>query len=65
MKKEPLGMLVTLLLVIGGINWGLVGLIDLNLVTMLFGEMTVISKVVYSLVGLAGVYTLIGLLTKE
>jgi len=58
-------MLVTLLLVIGGINWGLVGLIDLNLVTMLFGEMTVISKVVYSLVGLAGVYTLIGLLTKE
>ena len=65
MKKEPLGMLVTLLLVVGGINWGLVGLIDLNLVTMLFGEMSVISRVVYSLVGLAGVYTLIGLLTKE
>ena len=65
MKKEPLGMLVTLLLIVGGINWGLVGLIDLNLVTMLFGEMTTISRVVYSLVGLAGVYTLIGLLTKE
>ena len=65
MKKEPLGMMATLLLIIGGINWGLVGLIDLDLVAMFFGEMTIISKVIYSLIGLAGVYSLIGLLTKE
>jgi len=65
MKKEPLGMLATLLLIIGGVNWGLVGLIDLDLVAMLFGEMTTISKVIYSLIGLAGVYSLIGLLIKE
>jgi len=58
-------MLTALLMIIGAINWGLVGLIDLNLVTMLFGEMTTISRVVYSLVGLAGVYALIGMLTKE
>ena len=65
MKKEPLGMLAMILLIVGGLNWGLVGLIDLDLVAMLFGQMTTISRVVYSLVGLSAVYSLIGLLTKE
>ena len=65
MKKDPLGMLAMILLVVGGLNWGLVGLLDLDLVAMLFGEMTVISRVVYSLVGLSAVYSLIGMLSKD
>jgi uncharacterized membrane protein YuzA (DUF378 family) len=44
------------LLVVGGLNWGLVGLLDFDLVAMLFGEMSMISRVVYSLVGVSAVY---------
>jgi uncharacterized protein len=44
-----------ILLVIGGLNWGLVAFLDLNLVTLLFGE-TMAAQVVYGLVALAAVY---------
>jgi uncharacterized protein len=50
---------ITLILVaIGGINWGLVGLFDLNLVALLFGEDTVLSTIVYTLVGLSALWQL-------
>lgn len=48
----------TLLLVVGGLNWGLVGLFGFDLVAALFGEMSGISRVVYVLVGLSALYTL-------
>jgi uncharacterized protein len=48
-----------ILLVIGGINWGLVGLLGLDLVALLFGPMTLISRIVYILVGVAAVYILL------
>jgi len=41
------------LLLVGGLNWGLVGLFDFNLVTYLLGSYPVVVKVVYVLVGLA------------
>jgi uncharacterized protein len=44
------------LLVVGGLNWGLIGLLDFNLVNMLFGSMPTVEKVVYILVGLSAVY---------
>lgn len=46
------------LVVIGAINWGLIGFFNFDLVATLFGEMTGISRVVYSLVGIAGLYSL-------
>jgi uncharacterized membrane protein YuzA (DUF378 family) len=48
------------LLVIGGLNWGLVGAANFDLVAALFGPMSALSRVVYLLVGLAAVYRLIG-----
>lgn len=45
-----------LLVVIGGLNWGLVGLLNLNLVDMLFGTLPLVSQVVYVLVGLSAIY---------
>ena len=45
-----------LLMVIGGLNWGLVGLFDFDLVAFLFGPMTMLSRVVYILVGLASIW---------
>ncbi len=56
-------MLVGWILVIGAVNWGLVGLLDLNLVQSVFGT-GVITKAVYGVVGLAGVYKAYMMLTK-
>jgi hypothetical protein len=53
-----LGLISLILLIVGGINWGLVGLLDVNLVTMLFGSVPILVTVVYALVGLAGLYQL-------
>lgn len=53
---KSLDFLVAVLLVVGGLNWGLVGLLDFDLVATLFGNMTFISRIVYALVGLSAVY---------
>lgn len=42
--------------IIGAINWGLIGLFKFNLVSFLFGEMSLLSRIVYILVGLCGLY---------
>ena len=44
------------LVIIGGINWGLIGLFNFDLVAFLFGQMSLLSRIVYSLVGAAGVW---------
>ena len=56
-----LDVLAAILLVVGGLNWGLVGLIDFNLVDYLFSSMPSVEKLVYSLVGLSAVYQVVGL----
>jgi len=48
--------LVGWVLVIGAINWGLVGLLDLNVVDTILGAGSLLTKAVYIAVGLAGVY---------
>ena len=45
-----------LLIIIGAINWGLTALFELDLVALLFGKMTVLSRIVYGLVGLSGLW---------
>jgi len=40
--------------IIGAINWGLIGLLDFDLVAFLFGEMSMLSRIVYTLVGITG-----------
>lgn len=57
-KLKGLDWLVVILLIIGGINWGLIGLFNFNLVSVVFGEMSLFSRIVYVLVGLSGVYFL-------
>ncbi|MBN2676262.1 MAG: DUF378 domain-containing protein [Alphaproteobacteria bacterium] len=47
-----------ILLFIGGLNWGLMGLFDIDLVALLFGSGTMLSKVVYILVGLSALVSL-------
>jgi uncharacterized membrane protein YuzA (DUF378 family) len=57
---KTLDILATILLVVGGLNWGLVGVAHFDLVAALFGmkfgEVSTLSSVVYALVGLAAIY---------
>ena len=46
------------LVIIGAINWGLIGFFNLNLVALLFGSMSLLSRIIYGLVGLCGLYLL-------
>ena len=42
--------------IIGAVNWGLIGFFNLNLVAFLFGSMSWLSRIIYGLVGLCGLY---------
>ena len=53
---KALHMIAFLLIVVGGLNWGLVGAFNFNLVHAIFGSMAMIEKIVYILVGLAAIY---------
>jgi uncharacterized protein len=54
-----------LLLIVGGLNWGLVGLFDFDLVAAIFGEMSVISRIVYVLVGVSALAQIVPLLKHD
>ena len=46
-----------ILTLIGALNWGLVGIFGLDLVATIFGDMTIMSRIIYSLVGLSAIVT--------
>lgn len=52
------------LVIIGGLNWGLVGFFDWNLVDAIFGEGSALSRIIYAIVGLAAVYMIIARLVR-
>jgi len=56
-----------LLLIVGGLNWGLMGILELNLISKFFGEMSNITRIIYILVGLSSLYLLltIGKLSRK
>lgn len=49
-------LIAVALLVVGGLNWGLVGLLHFDLVAALFGNATLLSRIVYLVVGLSALY---------
>lgn len=68
MKMNALDKLSYVLVVIGGINWGLVGFFDYNLVDSIFGAGSTLSRVIYGLVGLAALemlYKMIAMLSSD
>lgn len=48
-----------IIVLIGAINWGLVGIFEFDLVAFLFGEMTVLTRVIYAIVGLSAIFSAI------
>jgi hypothetical protein len=56
---NTLDWIAVILLIIGGLNWGLVGIFNFDLVAAIFGDMSVVSRIIYILVGLSGIWGLI------
>jgi uncharacterized protein len=61
----PATWVAIILSAIGAINWGLVGLFDFNLVSALFGPMSTVSRIIYVVIGLSGLYLLFAAATME
>jgi len=51
---ETIQKILLVVTIIGAVNWGLIGLFDINLVATIFGSQSIMSKIVYSLVGICG-----------
>lgn len=65
MKNNALDITALVLVVVGAINWGLVGAFEYNLVDSLFGEGSGLSRVIYVIVGVAGIYMLLSYFISE
>lgn len=57
-RMGAMDWLAMTLLIVGGLNWGLVGLFNFDLVAALFGEMSALSRIVYVAVGLSALYSI-------
>jgi uncharacterized membrane protein YuzA (DUF378 family) len=64
-RRNPLLWISLVLVLIGGLNWGLVGLFHFDLVAAVFGKMTGVSRVVYTLVGLAAVVEIVAMVGRR
>lgn len=55
-KLSALDWIAIILVVIGALNWALIGIFEWDLVAAIFGDMSTLSRIVYILVGLSGIY---------
>lgn len=55
---KTLDIIALLLVIIGSVNWGLIGFFNFDLVAALFGTMSSITRVIYAIVGIAGLYAI-------
>lgn len=56
MAKNAMDWIAIVLVIIGGLNWGLVGLFNFDLVATIFGTMSMLSRIIYDLVGLSALW---------
>jgi uncharacterized membrane protein YuzA (DUF378 family) len=58
---KPLNLITLVLVIVGGLNWGLVGIFNWDLVAALFGAGSSLARVVYALVGVSAIWQLVPL----
>lgn len=56
MNSKGLDYTILLIVIVGAVNWGLIGFFKFDLIAFLFGDMSWISRIIYALVGIAGLY---------
>lgn len=62
---KALNIITLILVIVGGINWGLVGIANFNLVAAIFGDTSIISKIIYILVGLSALWQILPLVQSS
>ena len=55
---KTIDTIALILVIIGAINWGLIGLFKFNLVDSIFGTMSALSRIIYTLVGISGLWSI-------
>ena len=55
-EMKVIDKIALILIIIGAINWGLIGIFKFNLVEMIFGDMTMLARLIYILVGISGLW---------
>lgn len=53
-----LDTIVLCLVIIGSVNWGLIGFFQFDLVAAIFGDMTMFSRIIYAIIGICGLYAI-------
>ncbi|WAH41475.1 DUF378 domain-containing protein [Alicyclobacillus fastidiosus] len=65
MRWNAIDWIAWVLLVIGGLNWGLIGFFNFNLVDTLLGTMSGLSRTIYAIVGLAALWQLVAVIARS
>lgn len=60
-----MNVIALILMIIGAVNWGLVGLFRFDLVAAIFGTATVVSRIIYTVVGVAGIWGIVMLFQRN
>lgn len=55
---KTIDYIALVVVIIGAINWGLIGFLGFDLVKAIFGDMSILSRIIYAVVGIAGLYAL-------
>ena len=55
---KALDYTILTIVIIGAINWGLIGFFDFDLVSTLFGQMSILTRIIYAVVGIGGLYAI-------
>lgn len=59
MERNWLDVVCLILVIIGAVNWGLIGFFNLDLISVIFGNMSMITRIIFAVVGIAGIYSLV------
>ena len=59
MERNWLDITALILIIIGAINWGLIGFFEFDLISSFFGTLTAVTRIIFAVVGIAGIYSLI------
>lgn len=64
-KMGTIGWIALVLVIVGALNWGLVGILQFNLVDALLGSVEILPRIVYAVVGIAALYMIIAALMEK
>ena len=57
-RMKALDYTILTIVIIGAINWGLIGFFDFDLISTLFGQMSILTRIIYAVVGIGGLYAI-------